>query len=249
MQDFKEFNINAFINESVENKKKFIINQSKNISSPSNTPEELKSSYSYKEVINKFIVEYINLKQKNISEDYNQSIKNKIEKFKNNFLDYIFKKIEEEATNLYQISEAYTLSKFNTVARSLSTKMGHLWEDLAICSNKVISPEIEFGLKIKGIDLIILKDDTPYYCQMKTLEGTLTGSQVPRSKTELNIHENAYFVSAFKTGTQWTFSSDTITRLVGEEFWSIIDLEYEKLLDEVKSMIKEIETSILELEI
>ena len=248
MKDNEEFDINKFINESITNKKKFIIEESKKISPPSNIPKDLKNSYLYKEVINKFIVDFINIKKQNISDDYNQAIKNKIESFKDNYLNNVLpNKTEEEATNLYQISESFTFAKTNTVTRSLSTVMGHLWEELAICSKKAISTEKEFDLKITGVDLIILKNDKPFYCQMKTLEGTLTGSQVPRSITELSIHENAYFIAAFKTGTPWTFNSDKISRLVGKEFWSLIDIDYEKLLDEVKKMIKEIEDNFLKM--
>ena len=44
----------------------------------------------------------------------------------------------------------------NSVTRSLSTKMGILWEEIADISPYVIIPEFEFGIKIKGIDIIIL---------------------------------------------------------------------------------------------
>ena len=86
-----------------------------------------------------------------------------------------------------------------------------------------------------------MKDNKPYYAQIKTLEGTLTGSQVPRSESELNLHENSYFVSAFKTGTPWTFNSKIINKLVGKEFWSLIDLDYDFILEQVKKMILEIQ--------
>ena len=246
MQNLKEFDIKSFIDETDENKKNFIIKESEKISPPSNIPEVLKTSYSYKEVINKFIVDYIKTKKQNISEDYDTAIKNKIKDFRDNYINNILpNKLKEEATNLYQLSEAFTFAKTNTVTRSLSTKMGHLWEELATCSKKAISTEKEFNLKITGVDLIITENDKPFYCQIKTLEGTLTGSQAPRSITELNIHENAYFISAFKTGTPWTFNSGTIPRLVGKEFWSLIDIDYEKLLEEVKKMIKGIEDNFL----
>ena len=55
------------------------------------------------------------------------------------------------------------------------------------------------------------------------------------------MHKNSYFVSAFETGTSWTFNSDKIKRLLGKEFWSMIDLDYDFILEEIKSMIKDIE--------
>ena len=55
------------------------------------------------------------------------------------------------------------------------------------------------------------------------------------------MHKNSYFVAAFKTGTSWTFNSKIIKKLVGKEFWSLIDLDYDFILDEVKKMIMEIQ--------
>ena len=83
-------------------------------------------------------------------------------------------------------------------------------------------------------DIIIIKNDKPYYAQIKTLEGTLTGSQVPRSESELAMHKNSYFVAAFKTGTPWTFNSKIIKKLVGEEYWSLIELDYNFIANNVK---------------
>ena len=96
------------------------------------------------------------------------------------------------------MSGATDFAKINLILRSLSTSMGHLWEDIATSSNLAISTETEFDIKINGVDIIFIKDKKPYYAQIKTLEGTLTGSQVPRSISELSIHKNSYFVSAFK---------------------------------------------------
>ena len=78
---------------------------------------------------------------------------------------------------------------------------------------------------------------------MKTMEGTLTGSQVSRSEEELSIHENSYFAAVFETGSGWTFNSEKIERIKGNEFWSLIELDYNFILDEVKKMIMEIQDS------
>ena len=48
-------------------------------------------------------------------------------------------------------------------------------------------------------------------------------------------------MAAFKTETHWTFNSSKVKRIVGDEFWSMINLDYKFILDEVKKMIKEIE--------
>jgi hypothetical protein len=73
------------------------------------------------------------------------------------------------------------------------------------------------------------------------MEGTLTGSQAPRSTKELSLHKNSYFVAAFETGTGWTFNSKVIPRIKGKEFWSLLGLDYNFILETVKKMIKEIE--------
>ena len=82
---------------------------------------------------------------------------------------------------------------------------------------------------------------------MKTMEGTLTGSQVSRSEEELLLHESSYFAAVFETGSGWTFNSEKIKRIKGNEFWSIINLDYTYILKEVKLMIKEIEDKFKEL--
>jgi 2-polyprenyl-3-methyl-5-hydroxy-6-metoxy-1,4-benzoquinol methylase len=102
-----------------------------------------------------------------------------------------------------------------------------------------ISTEKEFDIKINGTDIIFVKEKKIFYAQIKTLEGTLTGSQVPRSIEELSIHKNSYFVAAFETGTDWTFNSDKIQRLKGKEFWSLIELDYDHILNEVKKIVSE----------
>ena len=241
-KEIKEFNLDNFIKKDRIDKKKYIISESININEPSNLDEKLHESFKIKEVMNRFIINYIKKIKENNPEDIKPEITKKINLFKNKFIN---KKLPElikfSPTNLYQMSGATDFAKINIILRSLSTSMGLLWEDIATLSKVAISTEKEFDIKIKGVDIIFIKDDKPYYAQIKTLEGTLTGSQVPRSESELSIHENSYFVAAFKTGTSWTFNSKIIERIVGESFWSMIDLEYDFILGEVKSMIKEIE--------
>ena len=238
----KKFDIEEFILKTKKEKKKYIISESKNINPPKNLDIKLHNSYRYKEILNKFIVNYIfKIKEINTAE-IKEEITNKINLFKDKFIKQTLpEKLKEIPTNLYQMSGANDFAKINLILRSLSTRMGHLWEDIATSSALAISTEKEFDIKINGVDIIFIKNKKPYYAQIKTLEGTLTGSQVSRSISELSMHKNSYFVSAFETGTSWTFNSDKIKRLLGKEFWSMIDLDYDFILEEVKSMIKDIE--------
>ena len=139
------------------------------------------------------------------------------------------------------MSGAKDFYSMQLVLRSITTTLGNFWEELATLSNNAISTEKEFGMKIKGVDIICIDNNKPTYIQMKTMEGTLTGSQVSRSEEELSIHENSYFAAVFETGSGWTFNSDKIERIKGNEFWSIINLDYSYILKEVKLMVKEIE--------
>ncbi len=238
----KKFDLDLFIKKSKSDKKKYILKKSKLIKHPIKLEKKLQNSYKIKEILNSFIVQYIKKIKENYPEDIKPKIIKEINEFKNNFINTKLPKlINTKPTNLYQMSGATDFAKINIILRSLSTSMGLLWEDLAILSKVAISTEKEFDIKINGIDVIFLKDNKPYYAQIKTLEGTLTGSQVPRSESELNLHENSYFVSAFKTGTPWTFNSKIINKLVGKEFWSLIDLDYDFILEQVKKMILEIQ--------
>ena len=80
------------------------------------------------------------------------------------------KLINFEPTNLYQMSGATDFAKINIILRSLSTSMGLLWEEIATLSRIAIGTEKEFDIKINGIDIIFIKNNLPYYSQIKTLE-------------------------------------------------------------------------------
>ncbi len=66
----------------------------------------------------------------------------------------IIKKVESNG-NIYNMFGAKKLSAANSVSRSLSTKLGNFWEDIANLSANVVSPEKEFGFALKGIDVIV----------------------------------------------------------------------------------------------
>lgn len=253
----KKFNINEFIKISKNEKKKYIISESENIKIPKGVNKRLQKAYKYKEVINKFIVEYIQKTKKaenkvigvgHNSIDKNDEILNKINQFQDNYINTtLAEKLSQTPTNLFQMSGAKEFYKMQLVLRSLTTKMGNFWEELAILSNNTISTEKEFGLKITGVDIICLIKKKPTYIQMKTMEGTLTGSQVPRSEEELMLHQYKYFAAIFESGSNWTFNSEKITRIKGKEFWSLINLDYDYILEKVKLMIKNIEDKYIEL--
>jgi hypothetical protein len=147
--------------------------------------------------------------------------------------------------NLYEISGAVKLSFANKATRNLSTTMGLLWERLANISPYSINPESEFGVKIKGIDLISrnIHTDVIEYQQLKTQHNTLTGSQKQRSVEELSIHQNPVFCACFSTNGSWTFNHPNIPRVSGREFWSRIGINYDEvLLPVAREFITKVET-------
>lgn len=233
--------LNKFINKNIKEKKKYLLAEAEKIKVPENIDKKLYNSYKLAQVLNKFVKKYI-IKIKNNTEDKKLKILNEIENFKNNYIQIkLPEKMKKEPKNLYQMSGAFKFARINLIVRSLSTKWGELWENIADLSNLSIRTDKEFGLKLKGVDIIFLKEDKLFYAQIKTMEETLTGSQADRSEKELSLHKNSYFVAAFKTGSNWNFKSDKIPRIVGEEFWSLLGLDYNFILENVKKMIKEIE--------
>ena len=243
------FNLIDFIGMNKAEKKNFIISESQKIKKiPKHVIKDLHQAYQYKEVINKFVTEYIKEIKKNDSDNVSIAITNEINKFKKNYIENTLpKRINQKIVNVYSLSGADSFAKIQLVLRSLSTSMGSLWEKIAICGNTSISSENEFGLKITGTDLISLVDGNPTYIQIKTMEDTLTGSQAPRSNNELSIDDYSFFAAAFNTGRTWHFKSNKVKKYKGKEFWSKINLDYDHILNEVKKMVKEIENKYYEL--
>ncbi|HEY9600856.1 MAG TPA: hypothetical protein V6C85_04545 [Allocoleopsis sp.] len=158
--------------------------------------------------------------------------------------------MESSPRNLYEMCGAAVFVESNSISRNLSTTMGDLWETIANISPYAVSPEIDFGLKITGIDSIILcgGKGAPVFVQIKTQRNTLTGSQAPRSRRELELHQHRLFAAAFCTGGGWTFSSTTIPRVCGAEFWSMVELDYELLKFHVKQIILKIQSAYVALQ-
>ena len=226
----KEFDLEEFVKKNKSDKKRYIISEAEKIKIPKSIKDKkLRIAYKYKEVINKFIKDYIlKVRKPKENEIKNNQILEKINFFKENYNNKkLPEKLAETPKNLFQMSGAKDFYSMQLVLRSITTTLGNFWEELATLSNNAISTEKEFGIKIKGIDIICINNDKPTYIQMKTMEGTLTGSQVSRSEEELLIHKNSYFAAVFETGSSWTFNSDKIKKIKGNEFWSIINLDYD----------------------
>jgi hypothetical protein len=151
--------------------------------------------------------------------------------------------------NIYEMSDALKLAVSNHVTRRISNLVGGLWEDFATISPYAINPDHEFKLKIVGIDLISQNFETNEveYQQLKTGKGTLTGSQAPRSKAELSIHDNPVFCVALENKSSWTFNDPIIPRVSGVDFWKRIGMPYETVEAKAIAFIKDIERKFSEL--
>lgn len=188
------------------------------------------------------------------SEHQNLLIRSKTDKFQEDFLEWLKRDFELKKTknfpkpfNLFELCEATLLITSNSVTRTLSTRMGHLWEKIANLSPYVIVPEVEFGISIKGIDIILYLDSKVSFAQLKTLKGTLTGSQTSRAIRELSIHENPLFLVAFDLGN-WTFPvRPDIPRIAGKAFWDKIHIDYYLVENHVKNMLQEIDKAFAKL--
>lgn len=134
----------------------------------------------------------------------------------------------EDAVNLFQLVGAMKLVRANTVSRLVSTHLGSAWEEMAALSHLAISPEVDFGVRLKGVDIVFLEDGFLRHTQIKTQKNTLTGSQKGRSISELELHPRPLFAAAFDVAN-WTFppkSSCGIDRIAGDEFWSKLAIKY-----------------------
>ena len=150
--------------------------------------------------------------------------------------------------NAYELAGAKELAFANKITRNLSTTMGSLWEKLADISPHAANPELEFGLKIKGIDIICKNIETGLieFIQLKTTKNTLTGSQSGRTNSELRLYKNPVFAAAFDVSRGWTFQNDpNIPRIAGQEFWSRIGMDYQIVYEEVVRAIKQLEAKFV----
>lgn len=248
---------------SVEERKSLILHHASLIDATHINDEDLHIPYKYGKILSSIAQAYFECQlaqdRQNgtileLDKQY-QSISSKTDRFTDNFIEWLKADFQNQSLlvdshpkpkNLFELCGAKLLMTSNSVTRNLSTKMGKLWEDIADISPYIIIPEIEFGIKIKGIDLVILSQDKIVFAQIKTLKGTLTGSQRSRAKKELSIHENPLFISAFDLG-EWTFNDPQIPRLAGKDFWDIICIHYDVLEEQVKHMLQRIDRAFAKL--
>lgn len=253
----------TLISLSVEERKSLILHHASLIKVIHITDEDLHKPYQYGKIISSIAPGYFeyqlaqNQQNGNILEldKQYQLISSKTDQFTDNFIAWLKANFQNQnllleshpkPKNLFELCGAKLLMTSNSVTRSLSTKMGSLWEDIADISPYIIIPEIQFGIKIKGIDMLILSQDKIVFAQIKTLKGTLTGSQRSRAKKELAIHEHPLFISAFDLG-EWTFNDPKISRLAGKDFWDIIYINYDILEGRVKHMLQRIDRAFAKL--
>jgi len=157
--------------------------------------------------------------------------------------------MKDSYLNIYEMADALNLAISNHVTRRISNLIGGLWEDFAAISPYAINPDHEFKLKIVGIDLISKNIETSEveYQQLKTGKGTLTGSQAPRSKLELSIHDNPVFCVALDNKASWTFNDLNIPRVSGVDFWKRIGMPYDIIEAKAITFIKDTEKKFSEL--
>jgi hypothetical protein len=225
--------------------------------------EDLHTAYKYGKVISSIAPAYF---QYQIAQDkqnssvleldrQSQLICSKTDKFADIFIDWLKADFEKKSVilehhpnpqNLFELCGAKLLVTSNSVTRSLSTTMGSLWEKISNISPYIINPELEFGIKITGIDIILFSEEAVKFAQLKTLKGTLTGSQAPRAKKELSIHQNSLFIAAFNLG-KWTFNDSKIPRIAGKPFWEQIHMDYNLVENHVRNMLQKIDKAFTEL--
>ena len=137
---------------------------------PVSSDSELDQAKELSRVINEFIEDYFELRIKedrqkptgSVLKEDNLAVatEKEINAFKPLAIERLKQAIPTEdmlvrsLKNLYEMSGAVKLAFANKATRNLSTTMGLLWERIASISPYAVNPEIEFNLKIKGIDLI-----------------------------------------------------------------------------------------------
>lgn len=194
-----------------------------------------------------------NIKEKDIlkfikeKEDHRILIPSIFEQFTNSILPELRNLCDmacENNLNVYQLAGAKNLSAANAITRTYNTKLGLLWERIANLAPNVTSPELDFGVKIPEVDVIVLYESNLYYTQLKTQKNTLTGSQGKRTVSELTAFKHHWFVACIETNASWT-APKKLNRLFGRQFWSKINIDYETdIIPNLKKSISAVNTLI-----
>ena len=152
----------------------------------------------------------------------------------------------ENAVNLFELVGAMKLVRANSVSRLVSTHLGSAWEEMAALSHLAVSPEADFGVRLKGVDIVFLEDGHLRHTQIKTQRNTLTGSQKSRSISELELHPHPLFAAAVDVAA-WTFppkSSSGIERVAGAEFWAKLGIKYADVVGAARDCFLNLENNL-----
>ena len=174
--------------------------------------KDIDKSKHFEKILNSFNLEHLYSNQLN----KNNSIEKIFDKFHDQWVEKIFDKLNTPKTSVFSEANAIFFASSSAMTRSLNTELGHIWEDIADLSDKVISPENTFGnYKVKGVDIIIKENKNLVFTQLKTAKDTLTGSQEPRTRIELEAFSNSMFAAAHNIGS-WHFKNyPNIPRIAG----------------------------------
>lgn len=240
-------------------RKSLLLSEAKKIIAPDNLGK-LEKHYKIARVFDQFISDYIQIA---VDEDMSQpkgsvldtnnlrlALKDRLDYYLSGALEKVVAdprsvtEMMQNPKNAYELAGAKELAFANKITRNLSTTMGNLWEKLADISPYAINPEMEFGIKVKGIDILcknisLMKTES---IQLKTTKNTLTGSQSGRTNSELRLHSNPKFAAAFDVSRGWTFQNDpNIEKMAGAKFWNRIGMDYDIVYQEVVSAIAQLE--------
>ena len=220
-------------------RKEFLDNEISKFPDILNIEEDLQKGKKIERILESGLNIHDLIKDKEVPSD--EDVRKIFKKFEKDFLNGISEKLLNPKSSVYTLAKTPLLSKANTLTRSFSTDLGAIWEDIAFLSPKVISTEKFFdGLKIRGVDFIVINDKEFCFCQIKTMKGTLTGSQKPRSEKELKIYKKSKFIAALELGS-WTFNSSFVPRVSGRDFWNLIDLDYDLIIKNAKNLLSTME--------
>lgn len=220
-----------------------------------NALAELDQAAAIAAVINTFIEDYIDNKVEKDQDKEDQSFIENTEAQKatlkeacdnfiliaENTINQAFSNLENNSNpkNIYELSQTHAFTVPNQIIRSLNAKLGLFWENLASLSPYTVNPETEFGLKIKGVDIIAKNKltDNIEYTQIKTQKNTLTGSQSARVNEELSIHNNPVFAACFPLSS-WTYTAlPSIEKIAGSAFFDRIGIDYDNFQTAAKDLI------------
>lgn len=205
---------------------------------PNDILDPIRRSFMLSQVLEEFLPNYFSNKQNRtnlLAQYFNQ--------FEDNILPTlsgIMQQTLQSNKNIYQLFNCPSLASSNAITRTFNTRLGLFWEEIAILSSNIVSPELEFGFKLVGVDCILYHNDIFYYTQLKTQKNTLTGSQSHRVTDELSVYKNALFVSCLHCDTSWTYSGP-IEKIFGRTFWNMTDLNYDAILENLQILLNKVE--------